>query len=221
VQAVIFDFDGVILDSEPQHQESFRRLFERHRVPFFETPDDFTGIAARDNIRRVYQKAGFDLDEGKVEALNHERDELYSVVMQEIGFRTLPGAKELVATLRAQKIPIALASSTNSSVLEKILPRIGLERAFDAVVGGDQVAHGKPAPDIFLKAAEKLGVVPTACVVIEDANAGVQAANAAGMIVLMVRNDRILQEKEKADGFVDSLVGVTWAFLVSLKNCRP
>ncbi len=216
MQAVIFDFDGVILDSEPQHQESFRRLFEKHAVVFSETPDDFTGIPARDNIRRVYRKADLTLSNADVERLNTERDSFYLDVMNETGTRTLPGARELIAALRAQKIPVALASSTNLSVLIKILPEIGLQDSFDAVVGGDEVKDGKPAPDIFLKAAERLGVPPQACVVIEDANAGVQAAFAAGMKVLMVRNDRILQQKEKADAFVDDLAGVDADFLARL-----
>ncbi len=214
--AVIFDFDGVVLDSEPQHQEAFRRLFEKHGVAFSETPDDFTGIPARDNIRRVYRKAGIPLSDTQMDALNHERDTLYLAVMQETGVRTLPGAKQLLASLTSKKIPVALASSTNSAVLAKLLPLIRLQDAFDAVVGGDHVARGKPAPDIFLKAAEELGVPPRHCIVIEDANAGVQAANAAGMRVLMVRNDRIRQQKEKANRFVDSLVGVSPDFLASL-----
>lgn len=216
LRAVIFDFDGVILDSEPQHHESFRRLFERHHVAFSETPDDFTGIGARDNIRRVYQKAGMNLDEEKIETLNHERDLLYLGVMKETGIRTLPGAKELIKSLKSEGIRIALASSTNSSILAQILPQIGLEDAFDAVVGGDQVQKGKPAPDIFLLAAKKSGVAPKECLVIEDANAGLQAAKAAGMRVLMVRNDRIRQQREKADAFVDTLAGVTPHLLASL-----
>ncbi|MBI5226199.1 HAD family phosphatase [Candidatus Micrarchaeota archaeon] len=216
MNAVIFDFDGVILDSEPQHHESFRRLFEAHAVAFSETPDDFTGIGARDNIKRVYQNAGIDLAEEKLGALNLERDLLYLEVMAETGIRILPGAKELVMALKAQKIPIALASSTNAAVLEKILPQIGLSKSFDVVVGGDQVQNGKPAPDIFLLAAKKLGVVPTDCVVIEDSNAGVQAANAAGMKVVMVRNDRIAQQKQNADVFFDSMVGLNMEFLFSI-----
>ena len=185
-------------------------------MAFFETPDDFTGIGARDNIKRVYQKAGIALDQDGLEKLNGERDALYLQVMEETGIRTLPGAKELIDALLVQKIPIALASSTNSAVLEKILPKIGLERAFDAVVGGDQVQNGKPAPDIFLMAAKKLGVFPEDCVVIEDANAGVQAAKAAGLKVVMLRNDRIMQRKEKADAFFDSLMAVTPELLASL-----
>lgn len=208
MRAVIFDFDGVILDSEPQHEESFVRLFAAHGVSFSETPQEFTGVGARDNIRRVYAKAGVALSDEEVEKLNSERDAFYLDIISK-NARALSGAVKLVLAVKAAGFKIALASSTNSSVIDLLLPKIGLKGAFDVVVGGDQVQRGKPDPEIFLLAAKSLGVVASQCVVVEDSNAGVRAAKAAGMKVLMVRNDRILQEKDVADCFVDSLVKVT------------
>ncbi|MBI4361108.1 HAD family phosphatase [Candidatus Micrarchaeota archaeon] len=215
MKAVIFDFDGVILDSEPQHFESFSELMRRHKIPFDETPQEVTGIPARENIRRVHEKAGITVSAKQIEALNLERDEIYLDVILKTA-RSLPGATELVLSLKKSGYPLALASSTNTWLLELLLPKIGLENAFDAVVGGDQVRHGKPSPDIFLKAAEKLRVPAKECVVIEDSNAGLLGAKKAGMKVVMVENRRIQQEKRKADAFVTSLSGVTPFFLASI-----
>jgi len=215
MKAVIFDFDGVILDSEPQHHEAFAELFRRNGIPFSETPQTMTGIPARKLIPMVALKAGISLSAEKISAMDRQRDEIYlELILHQATL--LPGALDLLHALKKSGVKIALASSSNHRLLEAILPRVGLTDAFDAVVGGDHVPHGKPNPDIFLKAAEKLGVNPRDCVVIEDANAGVQAANAAGMKVLMVRNDRIVQEKNLANGFADSLVGIMPETLAAL-----
>ncbi len=215
MKAVIFDFDGVILDSEPQHHEAFEKLFDANGVPFHETPQTMTGIPARKLIAMVAQKAGIALAPEKIAAMDRQRDDLYlDIILHQT--RLLPGALELLQALKSAKIRTALASSSNQRLLDAILPKVGLKDAFDAVVSGDMVVHGKPEPDIFLLAAEKLGVAPKECVVIEDANAGVQAAKAAGMKVLMVKNERIVQEKERADGFVDSLSGAGVWLLDSL-----
>lgn len=212
MHAVIFDFDGVILDSEPQHFESFAELMKRHGIAFDESPDDVTGIPARENIRRVHEHAGIDLNSDQIEALNQERDEIYLDIILKTA-KILPGAKELVLALKQDGYPLALASSTNTWLLELLLEKIGLLESFDAIVGGDQVANGKPAPDIFLKAAKALDVKPSECVVLEDSNAGLNGAKAAGMKVVMVKNDRIKQQKDKADAFVTGLSGVTSSFL--------
>lgn len=215
MRAVIFDFDGVILDSEPQHHEAFEELFKCNGIPFHETPQTMTGIPARKLIPMVARKAGIELTAEKIADMDRQRDEIYlELILHRAAL--LPGALDLLHALKKAGIKIALASSSNDRLLQAILPKVGLSGMFDAVVGGDHVPHGKPNPDIFLKAAEALGVPPSNCVVIEDANAGVQAARAAGMKVLMVRNDRIVQEKHLASGFADSLIGVTPARLASL-----
>ncbi|MBI2445658.1 HAD family phosphatase [Candidatus Micrarchaeota archaeon] len=215
MDAVIFDFDGVILDSEPEHHEAFETLFERNGIPFSETPQTMTGIPARKLIPMVAGKAGITLSAEKIAAMDRQRDEIYlDLILHRATL--LPGALEMLQSLKRARIKIALASSSNDRLLQAILPRVGLFGVFDAVIGGDHVPHGKPNPDIFLKAAEALGVPPNGCVVIEDANAGVQAARAAGMKVLMVRNGRIVQDKDNATAFVESLVGLTPAFLQSL-----
>ncbi len=215
MKAVIFDFDGVILDSEPQHYASFFELFKRLGIPCSETADTITGRTSRDNIARVLKKAGVPCELKDVERLSGMRDGIFlELILKEP--KLLPGARALLEALRRDGVKVAVASSSNRKIFDALLPRLGLDGFFDAVVSGDEVTTGKPDQEIFLKAAKAVGATPSQCVVIEDSNAGVQAAKAAGIKVLMVFNPYTKQQKEKADAFVRTLEAVTPEFLEKL-----
>lgn len=183
--AVIFDMDGVIVDSEPLHERSFLQAFDelgyagRHGIHF---PDyygrsdqavwlDF--IAAHRPPQPLAEL--MQLKQGRfLELLRAERPI----------FPAIPG---LVTSL-ADRGPIAIASGSGHTVIGAVLEISGLRPRFGAVVSADDVPRGKPAPDIFLRAAEGLGVAPSECVVIEDSVAGVKAGRAAGMKVIGITN---------------------------------
>lgn len=137
--------------------------------------------------------------------------------------QALPGVVPLLESLHAAGFRIALGSSTPWSNIRVVLKAIGVEQWFDAIVSGDDVTHGKPHPEVFLKAAEKIGVPPECCVVIEDAMVGIQAAKAAGMGCLAVATTHPREKLSEADRVVDTLAGLTAEDLAALLpgRCAP
>lgn len=183
--AVIFDMDGVIIDSEPRHERAFMDVFEQmgygqtHGIQF----EHYLGRSDRavwvDFIAKHNPK--WTLDELTAWKQNH----LIEIIRREQPI--FDGLPELVAKVAAL-YPMAVASGSVHRVIEEVLAMKSLRRFFPVVVSVQDVAHGKPAPDIFLRAATLLGVEPTRCCVIEDSAAGVTAARAAGMTAIAITN---------------------------------
>lgn len=182
--AVIFDMDGVLTDSEPLINEAAVAMFRERGVVV--APEDFlpfVGTGENRYIGGVAEKHGVTLD---VEAAKHRTYEIYlSLVPTKL--HAFPGAVEKARALRAAGLRLAVASSADLVKIRANLDCIGLPVSWwDAVVSAEDAVHKKPAPDLFLAAARRLGVEPAACVVIEDAVNGVQAALAAGMRCIAV-----------------------------------
>lgn len=185
VQAIIFDMDGVIVNSEPLHAQALAETLVR--IGFPTTPGmriaDYVGRSDQDFWKDFV--ACFQPPQTLLELVRLKRDRVVELVREhEPLFAGLP---ELVAQLAA-RWPLALASGSERPVIEAVLDIEGLRRHFRVVVSSSEVAHGKPAPDVFLLTAQRLGVPPAACVVIEDSRPGVAAALAAGMRVVAVTN---------------------------------
>lgn len=184
LEAVIFDMDGVLTDSEPLINAAAVAMFHERGVPV--QPDDFlpfVGTGENRYIGGVAEKHGVTLD---IEAAKRRTYEIYLDFVP-TRLRAFPGAVELVRTCRHAGLKVAVASSADLVKIEANLNQIGLPpREWEAIVSAEDVTHRKPAPDIFLAAARKLGVSPEACVVIEDAVNGVQAAKTAGMRCIAV-----------------------------------
>lgn len=181
-RALLFDMDGLMVDSEPLWFE-VEREFARARGGDWteELGTACIGKGLANTLRVMNESFGFPVD--------LERDaaaivELFVARVAELELKT--GFDELLGEARARGVPRALASSSARRLVEATLARFGLRQRFDAVVTGDCVAHPKPAPDIFLEAARRLGAAPGDCVVLEDSLAGVRAARAAGMRVIAV-----------------------------------
>jgi HAD superfamily hydrolase (TIGR01509 family) len=182
--AVIFDMDGVLIDSEPLH---------------FAAVNEVLGSAGQSLTRQDYEafiggtteRMWDDLIRRR--RLPHARSywlERYDETVLRVLSRSWPaepGVLDLVRKLRSMGTPLGVASSSTRAWIDATLRSIGLSDAFAARAAGDDVAHGKPAPDIYLLAAERLGVSPEDCLAIEDSPAGVLSARAAGMTVLGVR----------------------------------
>jgi len=207
MKGVIFDWDGVVIDSSAQHERSWELLAAEISKPL---PDGhFTAGFGKKNQEIIPNLLRWADDPAEIARLGDRKEELYRELVREQGVRVLPGARELIMALRAAGIPRSVGSSTPRSNLDAIFAATGLGELFDAVVCGDDVTNGKPAPDVFLLAAKKLGFAPADCIVIEDALVGIAAAHAAGMKVLAVATTHPLDELTAADAAVDSLEEIT------------
>lgn len=184
VAAVVFDLDGVLVDSE-QVWDAARRdvVAERGGTWREEATRDMLGMSAPEWSRYVVERLGVDLkpeevNEAVVEAMVREYEEQLPL---------LPGAREAVERM-AQQWPLGLASSSNRPVIDLVLERMGVAACFAATVSSEEVGRGKPAPDVYLEAARRVGVDPAACAAIEDSENGIRSAHAARMRVLAIPN---------------------------------
>jgi beta-phosphoglucomutase len=185
-KAVIFDLDGVLTDTAELHFLSWLDLARELDIPFDRQANEALRGLSREESLRVFlgpHAARFTPDQQA--AIMARKNERYVGRLARLGpGDTLPGARELLAELRRQKVPVALASSSKNTQL--VLERLGIRPLLDVVVDGNDVKRTKPYPDLFLLAAQRLGVAPARCVVIEDAESGVEAALAAGTKVVGV-----------------------------------
>jgi len=179
LKAILFDLDGLLVDSEPLSRQSWAEVIAEAG---YELSDAiFLQMIGRTEkeVKRLFKQAfGEDFP---FEAVYQRREQHFVEALEREGVPPKPGAHELLAYLERVGLQKAVASSTYRYLAEMKLRGAGLHSYFEVIVTGDDVAHGKPAPDIFLEAARRLGVTPAECIVLEDSTAGIQAANAAGM----------------------------------------
>jgi len=201
IRAVIWDLDGVIIDSAEEHRQAWQRLAREEGISF--TDADFWATFGKRNddiITLIWgEKAA-----GRLQALADRKEEYFRALIRKTA-APLPGSIELLRGLHEAGFAQALASSAPVENIKLISDVLGLGRYLTALVSGETVPRGKPAPDIFLKAAEELGMEAGDCMVIEDAVAGVQAAHAAGMRCIAVAGGRDLPGLREAELMVNSL----------------
>jgi len=178
IEVVVFDMDGVLNDSEPLGMEAMRRMLARHAIPYTEADNqEFIGRTTLDCCRIL--RARHRLEPAEDALARVYLDELLGLLRERP--RPMPGVPEVVERLPGLGYRVALASSAEPEVIGATLDALGLRRAFEVVVSGVEVPRGKPAPDVFLETARRLGVAPARCVVVEDSRNGMLAAKAAGM----------------------------------------
>lgn len=211
MKGVIFDWDGVVIDSSAQHERSWEILSEEISKPLPE--GHFKKGFGKKNEVIIPGILGWANDPAEVRRLADRKEEIYRELVRQSGVQILPGARELLDALSREEIPRAIGSSTPRKNLEAIFSATGLGEFFDAVVCGDDVVNGKPAPDVFLLAAQKLSLAPADCLVIEDAHAGIEAAHRAGIPVLAVATTNPIGDLHVADGAVESLAAATPSLL--------
>ncbi len=212
IRGVIWDLDGVILDSAEQHWRAWHALAGETRAHFSQTDFRATfGQRNADIIPRFWRTG----DPAEIARLAERKETIYRDLLKRDA-TALPGAIDLLRDLRDAGWRQALGSSAPLENIDLILDLLGLRDVLNAIVSGEQAQRGKPAPDIFLAASRALGLAPVKCCVIEDAVAGVQAAQAAGMRCVAVTNGRPNRELAIADVVVSSLVELDVARLTSL-----
>ncbi|MEO8251527.1 MAG: HAD family phosphatase [Chloroflexota bacterium] len=200
-RAVVFDMDGLLLDTEILWQRAEKRLFERHGAEFtFEDKLTVMGTSAAFTGEFFARRLGQAPDQSaslirEVSELMHE--ELHAHV------DARPGARELVERLRG-RVPLGLASNSPRFLVDAALKGAGLTHAFNAVVTSDDVAHHKPAPDLYLLACDRLGVAPADALALEDTASGIVSAKAAGLTCIAVPQFAET-DVSAADRVIDSL----------------
>lgn len=212
-KGAIFDLDGVIVDTVPLHYEGWRYLFsDVHHIPFTlkDYEDKVDGKPRIDGVRAIMPKLSVDeaIKEGEIKQKKYL--ELITAGMM----KEFPTSFALIKELKAKGIKLAAASSSKNAVF--ILEKVNLLNDFAAVISGNDFTHGKPHPEIFLKAAAAIKLEVKDCIVFEDALAGVQAAKAGGFVCVGIDRHHKVENYRQADLVVSDLGEVNYEILTKL-----
>jgi len=215
-RCVIFDMDGVIIDSEPLHHKCEREMFSSFGI---EVSNDehsaFMGTTDESMWTQVNEQHGLPMS--VADAMQMKKKLYLTQLKNEPNLRPIQYIPELIAELSKNGFLLALASSSPIEQIEYILNEFELEPYFQSIVSGEDVERGKPSPDIFLEVAQQLGISPEQCIVIEDSNNGVRAAKDAGMMCVGFKNPNSgNQNLSQADMLIDSIGELTPQIIDSL-----
>lgn len=215
MKAFIFDLDGVIVDTAKYHFLAWRNLADSLGFEFTEQHNELLkGVSRVRSLEILLEIGKVELTEAQKQPLLIKKNEEYlGYVNKMTSEEILPGVTELLDYLDANNVKFALGSASKNAPL--ILKRVGLLNRFTALVDGNDVSKAKPDPEVFLIGAKKLNVLPENCVVVEDAIAGVEAANVANMISIGIGDSKVLSN---ADYVFNDMTEITTDFLKNLMN---
>lgn len=203
----LFDWDGVVIDSHEQHNRSWERLSAEINEPL---PEGFfkKTFGMRNQSIFPMWMPHLEGDEAGIMALADRKEDMYREIIRRDGIEPLPGVKDFLKAARAAGIPTCVGTSTPRKNVETVIEIAGLEGLFDDIVSSEDVSHGKPNPEVFLKGAQKLGLPPGRCVVFEDAFVGIEAGKAGGMKVVGMATTHTIDKLTQADLALHDLVNV-------------
>ena len=187
IKAVIFDLDGVIVSTDDCHYRAWKKMADEEGIYFDrEINNRLRGVSRMTSLDIVLERADKEYSESEKLALAERKNNYYKELICELTPNDiLPGAMETLEKLKENGIKIAIGSSSKNTPI--ILKQIGLDNFFDAVSDGNNITHSKPDREVFLKAAEMLKIAPEDCMIVEDADAGIEAGKRAGMKTLSVQ----------------------------------
>jgi len=215
-EAVLFDFDGILVDSEPMHYRAFIEILDPLGMgfPWKEYVETYMGYDDRDAFREAFRAKGIDLDDANLGKLVAAKSEAFLRGLS-AGVTTYPGAVPLIETLSAAGFPLALCSGALRSDIDPILAQLGVARRFDVIVSADDVRRSKPDPESYALAFGRLSerhpallTAPEMSVAVEDTPAGIRSAKGAGLRALAVTNSYGAGDLAEADWVVGSLEAV-------------
>lgn len=212
LKGVIFDMDGVIINSEPQHYEAYVMLCKDYGVELpYEIYKGFIGGTHATVCEYLKKDLGIPLPEEEMqEILRKNRQYLIDTK----GYEEIPGIRELIQSLHSHGIRLAIASSSPEKEIQAVVESLGIEKYFEKLVSGETVEHPKPAPDVFLKAVKALDLSVDECIIIEDSGNGVKASVAAGVPVIGFYNpDSGNQDLSKANIVVEGFEEIDFDFV--------
>ncbi len=203
LKAVIFDMDGVLIDSEPFHLTVNEKIFADLGINLGEEEYlSFIGTTHKDMWSTIKER--YNLPQSVPELVNMQVSGNINYIKNE-EIEEIKGISGLLSKIASENIKIGIASSSPTKVIELAINKLGISDYFSAIVGGEEIDRGKPSPDIFLKAAKRLNTEPSECIVIEDSKNGVLAAKAAGMKCIGFENPNSgNQDLRKADLIADN-----------------
>ena len=180
-RAIIFDLDGVIVSTDGFHYKAWKAMADKEGIYFDETINNrLRGVSRMESLAIILERASKAYTDEEKNAMATAKNEIYRESLSQLTpDDILPGVMDMLTALRAKGLKLAIGSSSKNTPV--ILKQIGLGDYFDAVADGNQIKNSKPDPEVFLLAAELLGIPPQDCVVVEDAYAGIDAAKAGGM----------------------------------------
>lgn len=178
----VFDWDGVVVDSSKQHEQSWELLAEAEGHSLFD--GHFKLGFGKKNQFIIPNILKWTNDSQEIERLSLQKERFYRQIVRENGLAPLPGVSHFLNTLASENLPRVVGSSTPRKNIDTVLQVIELEGIFEHIVSADDVGKGKPDPEVFLKAAEQIGVPPERCIVFEDSLSGIEAGLAASMTVV-------------------------------------
>ena len=207
IRAAIFDFDETMVQLEEQHGAASAALCALHGDDYDRLPESFRHRSGHRGVDDVAEMKSFFGWRRSLEDLYALRQELFQEECDRSEIVLLPGVEKLVRQLAAKGLALGIASSGSGESIRRIVERLGLDDFFSAIVAGEDVDRGKPDPEPYVVAADRLDVTPGECVVFEDSSVGVRSAKAAGCVCIGVRNPlaRSLQDLDAADLVVTGL----------------
>ena len=202
IRAVIFDMDGVIVESENAHVEAEKQVLSKYGISISaDELHEYAGTTAKKMFTELIEKYKLKV---KVERILREKEQILFKFLEEDAQPT-KGIIELLVKLKGRNMKLCIGSSSPMKQIEYVLKKLSITCLFDCAVGSDDIIHSKPDPEIFLKAAARLGLKPQECLVVEDAKLGVEAAKRAGMKCIGFKNPNSgHQDLSKADIVIDS-----------------
>lgn len=207
--AAIFDLDGVIVDTARYHYLAWKRLAAQHGFDFTEADNErLKGVSRMRSLEILLEIGHLDVDEATKQAMAAQKNAWYvEYISQMDATQVLPGAREYICFVREKGVKTALASASKNAPL--ILERLHITSLFDVIVDGTKVQKAKPDPEVFLRAAQELGIEPEHCVVFEDAQAGIEAARRAGMGAVGVGRPEVLKDADVVIASLGQLMALT------------
>jgi len=215
--ACIFDLDGVLVDTAKYHFKAWKRLTDKLGINFTEDDNErLKGVSRMVSLEIILEIGNMDLDERKkLEYATLKNNWYIEYISKMTPSEILPGCVQFIRELKNANIRIAIGSASKNTPM--ILDRVGIQEMFDAVADGNNISKAKPDPEVFLKAADMVGIKPEECVVFEDAVAGVQAALNAGMKCIGIGSPEVLT---KAHFVVPGLYVMNMEKLRTIENVK-
>ncbi len=212
-KAFVFDLDGVLVDTAKYHYLAWKKFAEEFNYDFTEEEnEEFKGVSRKRCLEILLDKVGVEANQDQIDHWLFQKNEDYLTYIADMNpSEVLPGVKEFLELLKSKGIPMAVGSASKNAV--PILEKVGLLSYFSDIIDGNKVSKAKPDPEVFVLAAKSLQVKAEDTIVFEDAIAGIQAANAAGMISIGVGDQNVLNE---ADYNIENFNEITNEFITEL-----